>query len=126
MFPTITRPDKVIISRWDEDENVRGTYSFHKLGRDFDDDSYYLGETIGKQVWFAGEATAGNMYATTVGAWETGEKAAKQMAREILDRRVLRVTSQPQDSAALLTSSSYVSSYHLLSYVLVVAVIGCF
>ena len=128
MFPTITRPDKVIISRWDEDENVRGTYSFHKLGRDFDDDSYYLGETIGKQVWFAGEATAGNMYATTVGAWETGEKAAKQMAREILDRRVLRVTSQPQDSAALLTSSSYVSSCHLLSYVLVVAgvVIGCF
>lgn len=34
MFPTITPPDQYIITRWDSEENVRGTYLFRMAGRD--------------------------------------------------------------------------------------------
>lgn len=81
MFPSITEPDRLIISRWSQEENVRGSYSFPINGRDFYDDADNLAKREGR-VWFAGEAT-GNGWATTMGAWNTGEKAALAMARSL-------------------------------------------
>ena len=88
MYPNITRPDKIFISRWGQDPNVLGTYSVPNVGRHFDYDSELLGKNVGN-VWFAGEATAGRSWSgCTVGGWETGEKAAMDMARKIRGRRV--------------------------------------
>ena len=84
MYPNITRPDKVFISRWGQDANVLGTYSVFNVGRNFDYDSKTLGRNVGR-VWFAGEATAGKDWqGCTVGGWSTGEKAARDMAKKIL------------------------------------------
>mmetsp|Transcript_7212 Transcript_7212/g.16402 ORF Transcript_7212/g.16402 Transcript_7212/m.16402 type:complete len:391 (+) Transcript_7212:256-1428(+) len=81
MFPSIREPDRIVISRWGQDENIRGTYSFPINGRDFYDDADNLSKREGR-VWFAGEAT-GNGWGTTMGAWNTGEKAALAMARTL-------------------------------------------
>ena len=66
MFPSITKPDRVIITRWGQEPNVLGTYCFKKVGRDFSDDTWYLGENVGR-VWFAGEATTSSSYGTAHG-----------------------------------------------------------
>lgn len=80
MFPTIKDPDEVIITRWAQEENFRGSYSFGKSDRSFQDDASNLKERVGN-VWFAGEATnLAGWQATTVGAWDTGEEAAQDMA----------------------------------------------
>jgi polyamine oxidase len=79
MFPTITTPDRYIISRWGSDENVLGTYSFKKVGRDsFSDDAEQLRKPV-KNVWFAGEATFSGWYGTVNGAYASGERAAEEM-----------------------------------------------
>ena len=82
MFPTITPPDRRIISRWGSEENVRGTYSFNVVGRDsFRKDRGQLKRPV-KNVWFAGEATSG-FYGTVNGACESGEAAAEGMLKEL-------------------------------------------
>jgi len=79
MFPTITIPDRIIITRWGSEENVRGTYSFEKVGREsFSDDSEQLRMPV-ENVWFAGEATSGSWYGTVNGACKSGERAANGM-----------------------------------------------
>jgi monoamine oxidase len=79
MFPTISTPDRCIISRWGSEENVRGTYSFKKVGRDsFSNDSEQLQRPV-KNVWFAGEATSSSWYGTVNGACASGQRAAKGM-----------------------------------------------
>lgn len=83
IFPSITRPDKVHITRWNQEEHVRGTYSFKAVGRDFTDDSAKLKKKVGR-LWFAGEATAGDdRHASTVGAWRTGQDAAEDIVRTL-------------------------------------------
>ena len=77
MFPSIRRPDRVLISRWGADKNHYGTYSFPVPDRDFYKDTANLSQRVGR-VWFAGEAT-GNGWATTMGAWNTGEEQAYSM-----------------------------------------------
>ena len=58
MFPTISKPDKFLVTRWGKDEAVRGAYSFAKVGRgEFSADAEILRERSGSNVWFAGEAT---------------------------------------------------------------------
>ncbi len=78
MFPTITPPDRYIITRWGSEENVRGAYSFKKMGRSYKKDRQQLQKTVGN-VWFAGEAAFHNAgyYATVNGARMSGETAAK-------------------------------------------------
>ncbi|KAL7526846.1 hypothetical protein ACHAXR_001678, partial [Thalassiosira sp. AJA248-18] len=78
MFPSIRYPDNVIITRWGQEENVRGAYSYPVPGRDFLDDAETLQRRLGR-VYFAGEAT-GSELATTMGAWNTGQRAAEFMA----------------------------------------------
>ena len=82
MFPTITPPDRHIITRWGSEENIRGTYFFKIVGRDFDNDHLQLQRPV-NNVWFAGEAAEGFWYGTVNGANISGKKAAKA----ILDSR---------------------------------------
>jgi len=79
MFPEISQPDEVMITRWGQDDNVRGSYSFNKVDRNFNDDASRLKERVGN-IWFAGEATNLDTWqGTTVGAWDTGEEAGQDM-----------------------------------------------
>lgn len=82
MFPTIGAPDDIIITRWGSDENVLGAHSFPVAGRDFADDASNLQQNVGN-VYFAGEATSSSDWATTTGAWDTGEEAALAMAQQL-------------------------------------------
>ena len=81
MFPTIREPDRVLITRWGQDPTSMGAYSYPVPGRDFYDDAAKLSEVY-DNIYFAGEAT-GNGWATTQGAWRTGEAAALGMAERI-------------------------------------------
>lgn len=81
MFPTIRDPDRVIITRWGQDPTTFGAYSYPVPGRDFYDDAAKLQEVYGN-IFFAGEAT-GDGWATTQGAWRTGEAAALGMAERL-------------------------------------------
>eukprot|EP00984_Skeletonema_dohrnii_P000514 scaffold169_cov122-Skeletonema_dohrnii-CCMP3373.AAC.2 len=78
MFPSITPPDRYIITRWGSEENVLGTYSFEIIGREFSNDSRLLQKTV-ENVWFAGEATIGFWYGTVNGAFDSGRVAAAGM-----------------------------------------------
>ena len=82
MFPGIRNPDTALISRWGMNENVRGAYSFSKVGRNFADDAETLKEPVGN-IWFAGEAMGGEWHATTKGAWNTGKEAGEDMAETL-------------------------------------------
>ena len=84
MFPTIRDPDRVLITRWGQDPTSMGAYSYPVPGRDFYDDAAKLSEVY-DNIYFAGEAT-GNGWATTQGAWRTGEAAALGMAERIKGR----------------------------------------
>ena len=109
MFPTIRRPDRVIITRWGQEENVRGSYCFKTVGRDFSQDAWILGHSVGS-LRFAGEATAGSSwYATTVGAWKTGEKAAQEMVDE-LSRRLTATPAAVTDVTSWISSSTTIVS----------------
>lgn len=77
MFPAIRYPDEFFISRWQNDKNFRGSYSFEVAGGSCSRSA--LRERVGN-VWFAGEATnVDGWYGTTVGAWDTGKIAAKDI-----------------------------------------------
>ena len=82
MFPTITRPDRVVVTRWGREEHVRGTYCFKPVGRDYVADSGRLRRRVGR-VRFAGEATHPVWYGTTYGGWESGEEEARGIAAEV-------------------------------------------
>ena len=84
MFPTIRDPDRVVITRWGQDPTTFGAYSYPVPGRDFYDDAAKLQEVYGN-IYFAGEAT-GDGWATTQGAWRTGEAAALGMAERLKGR----------------------------------------
>ena len=87
MFPTLRRPDRIVVTRWGQDPNFRGAYSFKKVGRDFWDDARHLHNSI-RNLHFAGEATAyKHWYGTVTGAWKTGEKEAYKMVGELRNRR---------------------------------------
>jgi hypothetical protein len=81
MFPSITSPDRHVITRWGKEENVLGTYSYKAVGRDYSSDRRQLKKAV-NNVWFAGEATS-DWYGTTVGAWLSGEAAAVEMLQAL-------------------------------------------
>lgn len=133
MFPTIKQPDRVIVTRWGQEENFLGTYTYKTVGRgeldiwtcltdiifsfevlghflnpcrmfatsytidiDFGWDAWKLQKSVGK-LRFAGEATAGSSwYGTTVGAWNTGEEAAQEMAKDLSRRRGASAAISPE------------------------------
>ena len=83
MFPSIPEPDRVVITRWGKEPNVLGCYSYPTIGREFRDDSSTLGLPVGR-IMFAGEATAVKWYATTAGAWSSGQRAASGMKQYLI------------------------------------------
>lgn len=83
MFPDIKNPDDVIVTRWGREKHVLGAYSFPSPGQKFYQDVETLAKTIGR-LYFAGEATTADGWATTFGAWDSGEKAGYQMAMRII------------------------------------------
>ncbi|EJK62008.1 hypothetical protein THAOC_17402 [Thalassiosira oceanica] len=99
MFPDIPEPDRVVITRWGKEPNVLGAYSHHVVGRDFRDDSSALGNPVGRII-FAGEATAGAWYATTKGAWLTGQRAAIEMKQYLTADIVLEASTSLATVAA--------------------------
>ncbi len=65
------------IPRWSTDPYTFGSYSFNKLGCDPRSDRPELAKSINyKRVFFAGEATHKNMFATVHGAYLSGRTAA--------------------------------------------------
>ena len=75
----IPDPIGVQITRWSQDPFSYGAYSFFKLGSTpvMRDD---LAAPVGNRLFFAGEATHKQMFATTHGAYLSGLKAANQAA----------------------------------------------
>ena len=83
MFPTITPPDRTIITRWGSEENVRGSYSFRIIGREFGEDRRQLQKAV-KNVWFAGEAaTPRGWYGTVIGARDSGIESANGILEQL-------------------------------------------
>lgn len=82
MFQNISKPDRVIISKWGQTDNIHGTYSHKKIGRSRSSDASELRERVGN-VFFAGEATAKSWYATCIGAWNSGKEAALEMIDQL-------------------------------------------
>ncbi|KAL3783346.1 hypothetical protein ACHAW5_010888 [Stephanodiscus triporus] len=82
MFPDISDPDRVIVTRWGVEEDFMGAHSYPVPGRDIAEDAANLSETYGR-IYFAGEAT-GNRWGTTLGAWNTGEEQALAMAQRLM------------------------------------------
>ncbi|MGL4767248.1 MAG: flavin monoamine oxidase family protein [Formosimonas sp.] len=66
------------ITRWAQDEFSYGSYSCNALGMR-KDARKALAEPLGKRVFFAGEATHSQYFATAHGAYMSGLDAAKQM-----------------------------------------------
>ena len=63
-----------LVSRWDADPYSQGAYSFHALGSGPADRSA-LAEAMGGKVYWAGEATSRDFFATTHGAVQSGRDA---------------------------------------------------
>lgn len=82
LFPDITPPDRVLVSRWGKEPNIYGTYTYKPVGRDHSSDARALRRQVGN-IRFAGESTDNDWYGTTYGAWRTGEEEAEDMATEI-------------------------------------------
>jgi len=82
LFPGISRPDRVLVSRWGQEPNVLGTYTYKPVGRDWPNDATTLRRNVGR-IRFAGESTDTVWYGTTYGGWKTGEEEAQLMVEEI-------------------------------------------
>ena len=82
IYPSLSKPDTVYVSRWGKEENFMGSYSHLKFGHDHASTSRKLAEQVGP-ISFAGEATAYPWYATTHGAWDSGRRGAKEMMETI-------------------------------------------
>lgn len=69
-----------IISRWDDNQYILGSYSYHPIGAKMSDHEYLAGPVAGRLFW-AGEATdfSGN-YATVHGAILSGFRVAGEVA----------------------------------------------
>lgn len=71
-------PTSAVISRWNQDEFSRGSYSFMQVGATRDT-RYELSESIDYKLYFAGEATNSKSPATTHGALCSGRRAARYL-----------------------------------------------
>ncbi len=66
------------ITRWRSDPFARGSYSFHAVGSS-PADRRALGTPVDGRLFFAGEATSADYYATVHGALISGRRAAAQI-----------------------------------------------
>lgn len=71
-------PEKVITTSWLSDPHAKGAYSYLARGEDascFD----ALAQPVVDKLFFAGEATSREYYATAHGAYESGRRAAEEL-----------------------------------------------
>src|SRR5262249_37659458 len=68
--------DGALLSSWDDDPSVRGSYSARTISSPLRDDD--LATPIGP-LFFAGEHTAGEWHGLMEGALRSGQRAAKQV-----------------------------------------------
>jgi len=88
----VSVPDPVqtpIVTRWGEDEFSCGSYSFTKLGTNQKSRSD-LRQPLNNKLFFAGEATVDDFPGTTHGALLSGQRAAKEISRVLMKKRLLR------------------------------------
>jgi len=88
----VAPPTKFMITRWFTDEFSKGSYSFRSVDLPFDNVAKKISESVKDKVFFAGEHTSDAGWAgTAVGAFETGDMAAKAMARSIDDEVLVSI-----------------------------------
>lgn len=76
-------PEKVIVTNWNADPYIKGAYSFNKVGMS-PSDRDALAKPIGNnQLYIAGEASHSQYFATTTGAYLSGETAAKKVIKSL-------------------------------------------
>eukprot|EP00588_Corethron_pennatum_P035952 CAMPEP_0194345450 /NCGR_PEP_ID=MMETSP0171-20130528/104860_1 /TAXON_ID=218684 /ORGANISM="Corethron pennatum, Strain L29A3" /LENGTH=731 /DNA_ID=CAMNT_0039112427 /DNA_START=449 /DNA_END=2647 /DNA_ORIENTATION=- len=80
----LTEPDEFKIIRWGRDPHFRGSYSLP--GRDRDENSALLAKSVGRKLYFAGEATS-DWYGSTTGAYKSGRVAASEILKRLDFRR---------------------------------------
>jgi polyamine oxidase len=71
-------PTGALITRWSQDPYARGSYSFVAVGSG-PDDQRALGEPVGERLYFAGEATSPEYFATVHGAYLSGVREAERL-----------------------------------------------
>jgi len=77
-------PTNFVVTRWGTDKYSKGSYSYRSVDMDFEGVAGRLSRSVDDKVFFAGEHTSDSGWAgTAVGAYETGEAAAKAMSKEI-------------------------------------------
>jgi len=93
----VPRPNQYFVSRWKSDKYANGAYSFDLVGSYTRRFRFALAEPVGKNLFFAGEATdTDGWYATTVGAYSTGIKASDLIAQSgVLSSNQLQPTCTP-------------------------------
>lgn len=77
--PNIPNPINVIQTRWNSDPFAKGAYGFMMAGADVETTRYKLRKPVSNRLFFAGEATSVDYYATTTGAMLTGAQAAQEI-----------------------------------------------
>jgi monoamine oxidase len=84
-FGQIPTPEAYMRTNWQSDPFSNGSYSSDQVGQ-LPTDRQTLAQPIGQQLFFAGEATHPHFFATVHGAYETGVRAAREVARVISEK----------------------------------------
>lgn len=79
--PDIPDPIQVTQTRWNEDPYAKGAYGYLAAGADVVSTRQALARPVLDRLFFAGEATSTDHYATTRGAMESGARAAAEIIR---------------------------------------------
>ena len=75
---SIPEPQQVVLTRWHQDPLAGGSYSFYQVGSG-PADRQELAQPVDNKVFFAGEATHLQYYATVHGALQAGQDRARTM-----------------------------------------------
>lgn len=76
----VTRPKRMLVTRWGQDPFTYGCYSYGAFGSSFDDYREFT-SPVNEQLFFAGEHTISKYRATVHGAFMSGERAAGQIVK---------------------------------------------
>ena len=74
----IPAPTKIVRSTWQADPLFRGAFSYNKIDAEGEDRDI-LAQPIGDKIFFAGEATHRKKYGSVGGAYDTGQRAAREV-----------------------------------------------
>lgn len=75
---SIPQPEAALITRWGRDPYALGAYSFNALGCT-DRTRAQLAQPVDGRLYFAGEATEPRAYGTAHGAYQSGQRAAREL-----------------------------------------------